>query len=363
MTPRRPHNDFLWVLSETGIIGCLLFIAIFSICFYYLFKSIKRADTKDRMFLLMLFFGLTGFVGISFFSFPKERIEAQLFIHIIFGLILLKYNSFYPKIPFQKKHAILYILVPLLALSVVSTAMGYIKLTSNMAAMKTKMLNNHRQYRAALNEIDKADMVLSPVDDKGFPLHAIRAFSYQGIENWEFAIRDNKLALQSCPYNAVILNNLALSYKKNEDLENAELVYNECRELNPEYTTALVNLAILYAQTDRIDKAYELLKEHNPETPKSAKYEDVLLRILRFKTYQIIETIDEELILKVLKIKVEKDKWLNKVHKKSIKNDLPLEKQILKKAIYILEKVDSTINKSQANILREKYNIHKGGKQ
>ncbi|MCP4634046.1 MAG: O-antigen ligase family protein, partial [candidate division Zixibacteria bacterium] len=31
LTPRRPHNDFLWVLSETGIIGCLLFIAIFSI--------------------------------------------------------------------------------------------------------------------------------------------------------------------------------------------------------------------------------------------------------------------------------------------------------------------------------------------
>ena len=39
---QRPHNDFLWIMSETGIIGILLYVAVFIICSSVYYKDLKK---------------------------------------------------------------------------------------------------------------------------------------------------------------------------------------------------------------------------------------------------------------------------------------------------------------------------------
>ena len=59
----RPHNDLIWLLSETGI-GVLFFIALIGLCLIHLFRH------KGQ-----LIFGLTtiAFVGYGLAEFPLER--------------------------------------------------------------------------------------------------------------------------------------------------------------------------------------------------------------------------------------------------------------------------------------------------
>jgi len=77
----RPHNDFIWVFSETGLIGfILLMLIIMYIGRHSLFRIIQEKNIKN----ILIISTLIGLLIISFFSFPRERI-----LHIVITSILL----------------------------------------------------------------------------------------------------------------------------------------------------------------------------------------------------------------------------------------------------------------------------------
>ena len=45
---QRPHNDFLWIMSETGIIGILLYLAIFILCPSLYYKDLEIVVTMNN---------------------------------------------------------------------------------------------------------------------------------------------------------------------------------------------------------------------------------------------------------------------------------------------------------------------------
>ncbi len=60
---QRPHNDYLWVLSETGVFGFTCYMLVFLLAIYYCIRS------KNVLALIVL----SAYMIIAFFSFPKER--------------------------------------------------------------------------------------------------------------------------------------------------------------------------------------------------------------------------------------------------------------------------------------------------
>ena len=78
--PQRPHNDFIWILSETGLIGFALYlwiVGLIAICLW-------RAETFRELALCT---GALAYLGHSFFSFPRERVAATMLFWIVLGLI------------------------------------------------------------------------------------------------------------------------------------------------------------------------------------------------------------------------------------------------------------------------------------
>ena len=74
---QRPHNDFLWVFAEGGLIPGISFILIFLILLrdsYYLHKNNK----ESTFFYSLLFATFIGFSFISFFDFPLERFSHNI---------------------------------------------------------------------------------------------------------------------------------------------------------------------------------------------------------------------------------------------------------------------------------------------
>ncbi|MFM8708050.1 MAG: O-antigen ligase family protein, partial [Planctomycetia bacterium] len=81
----QPHNDFLWVFAEKGLIGILLFVGVFAAAF----TSIRRlltgeAPAADRWLALAALAGLVTYGTLSCFDFPLERINHQ----VAFALLL-----------------------------------------------------------------------------------------------------------------------------------------------------------------------------------------------------------------------------------------------------------------------------------
>ena len=81
----RPHNDFFWVLAEIGILGFIFYLSIFILIIYYILKIISKSTNRDdKLLLFFLLFGFIGYIVISSFSFPRERIfHSIIFIFMI----------------------------------------------------------------------------------------------------------------------------------------------------------------------------------------------------------------------------------------------------------------------------------------
>ena len=78
--PQRPHNDFIWILAETGLAGFAIYLWIVGLIVIRLWRA---NDLRE----LALCTGAVAYLGHSFFSFPRERVAATMLFWIVLGLI------------------------------------------------------------------------------------------------------------------------------------------------------------------------------------------------------------------------------------------------------------------------------------
>jgi len=87
-TPQRPHNDFIWILTELGLLGLLTYLTFFIILFWWSLKKLtKQIIGNENRKDVILIASVLGYLAISFFTFPKERIEHVILFNIMVGLL------------------------------------------------------------------------------------------------------------------------------------------------------------------------------------------------------------------------------------------------------------------------------------
>ena len=84
--PLSPHNEPLQILSETGVIGLLIYLGLICFHFKYLIQAFcsKEISRHRLIFLLGVFFATTAYLGHSMFTYPRSRI----YVSMLFGLCL-----------------------------------------------------------------------------------------------------------------------------------------------------------------------------------------------------------------------------------------------------------------------------------
>lgn len=85
VAPRRPHNDFLWIWAELGLIGLLIYVWLLVI----VAKRVWQQLQAQRMEVLPALFaglGLLALLGHSCFSFPREQPIAVFMGALMLGI-------------------------------------------------------------------------------------------------------------------------------------------------------------------------------------------------------------------------------------------------------------------------------------
>ena len=91
--PRRPHNDLLWIVSETGILGLSAYLALLIASVIAGFDAVKHGSAENRLMALSLMAVLASHLVDGLFNFPRERIEgASLFWLAVGGMWILRPN-------------------------------------------------------------------------------------------------------------------------------------------------------------------------------------------------------------------------------------------------------------------------------
>lgn len=241
--PQRPHNDYLWVLSETGILGLICYLSFFLIIYFYILKIIFNSHTRDhQIFAILMLFGITGYMVLSFFSFPKERIVHNIFLMLTAAAVLSIYHDSFPiqkKISFNK---IKCLNISIMLLSGICIVFGYARLSSEFHAKEAISAHRLKHWERVISEIDRTYTWAYNVDPAATPLAWYRGVANVSLNNIPEALHDFTMAYKIHPNHIHVLNNLGTCYVLLKDNHTAVKYYKKALAIFPEFKDCRRNL-------------------------------------------------------------------------------------------------------------------------
>jgi|GEM_PF-805212 len=295
---QRPHNDLLWIWSETGFAGILAYLAIVVFTFKGLLRKLNNENTEEIfLFYLLLISSFAGYLFISISDFPFERIEHQVVVLLIISFATAMPNptpiSILTKAPpsekietLQKNYSIAFklLLIPV----VFSIVVCLYRFSGERHTLKLIEAQHRNDWPKMKKEGEQALSVFYSMDPMSTPINwyiGVAAFymnDAEGSKNYFLH------ALKIHPNHLHVLNNLASCYEKSGKHDTAIKYYKKALRISPEFREAKLNLCGAYYNSGDFENAFNLIDTYPPDTS-NTKYMTFLQAILLSKVNSIIK--------------------------------------------------------------------------
>ena len=231
---KSPHNDFVWVLAETGPFGFLCYLSIFLFGLFYAYKSHN----------IFIFAGIAGYMAIACFSFPREKTFHSMFSILLLALSLKGYHGY-----IKSKRSLLFIrmnfcIITLLILGMVSLSFGsqYIGQYNYVKAHKAAIngIGDPLEYLSHISPLATLDYHTMP-----YYWHRATIHKYKGNKVESFA--DYKMAYKANPNNIYVLASMGHAFFYNDQPDAAIECYEKALVVRPDFTVASENIKMIKA--------------------------------------------------------------------------------------------------------------------
>jgi len=243
----RPHNDLLWMLSETGIFGGILFISILLVGFRQNFKK----DGNICMALVVV-----GFAVYGFGEFPLERASMlwPLAIALGFASTTLKARLSSPT------NILAGTLITFTLIVSVSRMMSEREAQESLEGYMTRnariMQTNAKSAQSTFFEMDIYNNPMAYFEGLGILSGSGNRPTQRDVNR---AQESFERALNINPNHMLTLNQLASIHRMKGELNEAAALYDRVLEMSPRNTTAALKqievqrtLGDLYASIDAL---------------------------------------------------------------------------------------------------------------
>jgi O-antigen ligase len=277
---QRPHNDFLWIAAEQGIIGVIFYISLFVIVIISLLNSLFHKDGRHQTNQLLVILSVTsGFAIVSLFSFPIERISHNIMLYTSWGLFLSMLNT---KSERNLKKAIsfksfsyypVFILIFVLLI-------GLIRFNSEIHTKNAILAKKNSMFQKCINEISKAESWFYTIDATSAPINWYSGLAYYKLGNYTQSVEEFKKAMLINPYHIYTLNDYAGSLTKTNQNEKAIELYNKATAVAPNFQEPKLNLCAIYFNEGKYSDAFMILKTTDT-TNNSERYQKTVTAIIK----------------------------------------------------------------------------------
>ena len=320
----NPHNDFLLVFCETGIIGIVCYLGLFATIIYQLARLIKASESAadKKMFFCFLAF-IIGYLIIAFFDFPLERIEHQIVLLSVFGIV----NSYYLKsksLIISKNHLVLIFSGIILLYS--TTVVLY---RINGEKHVFRMLESRKQgdWENVIRESNLAENYFYKTDIKSIPLEWYKAAALFKQNRIEESNESFSKAHAINPHNITILNDLGSSYTALGKNKEGIKCYKEALHISENYEEARINLAAVYFNLKDYENAFTTIDKCSINSA-NENYKAFLAPIVEKKLNMLLEKLKNPKLNSYLQQKIRKVDDLIELYFDAKKNDMLFEKYI-----------------------------------
>jgi len=273
-TINRPHNDFLWILSETGILGFIGFLLFLKITFWYLLKvALTKLKKDDSIFALLSIFGMVSFVIYGFFEFPIERPDHFFFflLYAAWGIgayLNLSDNS-------SRKISTQVLAALFLLLSMSGSYIIYQRLNSAIDAKQAVNSYIKQDVKNMVIYGENAESKFYSLEDFGNPVNYFIGVGKLGQNKVKDGKREIENSLNAHPYHILSLIQMGDIYKQNKEYDQAFEYYSQVQEFAPGNRRALLSSAEIHLVNENYARAVATLNRVTPKR-KDEKYMNLL---------------------------------------------------------------------------------------
>lgn len=327
-TIQRPHNDFLNILCENGILSLISYCIIFLLIYYQLLFLLKNEESKTvKWKYIYLLTGISGYIIISFFDFPMERIEHQVILMIFFAMITSRYYEI-KSIKKETNRAPLFLHYFLLFIVFYSLIIGLMRFKGETETAKMYVAKNNAQWDDTYYFANQAENYFYKIDPTSIPLDWYKGIAYFNKNEIGKSILFFESAYQKAPYQIQVLNNLASSYAINGEKEKAKQYYWKALHISPKFEEARLNLAASYYNDKKYEKAFENIDKIDI-TNSNKRYKTILIPILAKKLNLVLMHENDINLSTKLAKEITKSQQLYNLYYQAKQNNISFEKYIL----------------------------------
>lgn len=254
----RPHNDYLWVFAEKGIFGFLAYAGIFCLALFYLLRIYFSPIERDKkVFSLFMMGGVLSYMAVSFFTFPLERMNQQVYLALFFAATLTLYQEQFGRE--WKSNAAKWLAIPAVLLLGYSIVYSVSELKMETRVKQARILQERGQWQRMLELSKTIPARFRSIDAEAMPVAWYRGLAYANLQNIQQANLAYQEARIAHPTRIAVLNNLGRTYIQLGYYESARDIFLEALTILPDYFEALVNLSSCYIQLGDYRQAYNYL--------------------------------------------------------------------------------------------------------
>lgn len=359
IVPRRTHNDYITVITETGILGFIGYFSFFVLALFYILKILRKSkDKEDKIFIMALMFALVGYMTYSFFSFPRERIAPQIFLNIVFAFIYYNHHkitnpeSKTSKNKFLKPIALFFgVIIFFTGVSSFQRAKSEVRFNQLFAMQKAnrnedikRLAQEGNMYFSALTPFTSS---LSAVEAKA--VYKINGATDEVISLYEDALEDN-------PYHIQTLIEFANVYATLEDYKNTFKYMDLALTYGPTNPKVKLTYSYFLYKSDDFEKAYQMFYDLEPNLP-NKQYKSIAFAYLQKITVALGESTNNLYLKQKLFTHANSQDELIKIYVQAKKNKETFEKTILSKSFEELKSNNTFIIDNSVDSLAKVYNV------
>ncbi len=246
----KPHNEYLGILSETGYLGLLLYIAFLtSLIVLSLFALCKTQSRRDFLYGAIVLSIFVGSCVNALFDFPNSRIEHVIWMGILMANLLQIITQGQQK-TLGKGWNLVFFLV-----SIMLVTIGGFRLKGERNTFEMQQALKANEWKTVEHRCHQAISEFYTIDPVGLPLHWYLGKAEKKMENLQ-AVESFRKAYHYAPYCKENLNDLGLAeYYTAHDLNKAEFCLKEAIRISPNYIYPYFNLAYIYLTENEPQKA------------------------------------------------------------------------------------------------------------
>jgi tetratricopeptide (TPR) repeat protein len=250
-TYSQPHNEWISLFSELGIVGLILALLIYFIPPGISLRRMWFDSSKPPVSVVFYTSFILGFYLFSCFDFPLKRIEHNVLLFSLFAFLLNK-SSLKPEEAVKENAKTTNVLIILLLLF--TLFIGFARISGEFFTLK--MFRNERQDdEKVIGYCRKAENPFYRITPNTLPVAWFEGVAYYRQGNVESAIPCFERALKSTPFEVRVLNDYGISLFNFKHTDEAKSVLLHAIDIDPFFDDAKFNLGAVYYLTGQPDSA------------------------------------------------------------------------------------------------------------